>query len=83
MIRTRLQAHLLRHRANHSSIDAQKRHLQRTNSNKKHHYIFVCIKCGKRFSKSKALQNHQNEGECVNENVKLPFSNRFDDLSTF
>lgn len=57
------KAHLLRHLMSHKGDDSG-----RSNYRKRHH-VFVCNKCGKRFSKSKALQNHENEGACVESEV--------------
>lgn len=58
------KAHLLRHLKSHKSEEDTG-----GNNYRKRHYIFVCNKCGKRFSKSKALQNHENEGACVEQEV--------------
>lgn len=61
------KAHLLRHMMmSHKSQSDDD-----GNNYRKRHYIFVCKKCGKRFSKSKALQNHENEGTCVEQEVRL------------
>lgn len=60
------KAHLLKHLMSHKSQSDSG-----GNNCRKRHYIFVCKKCGKRFSKSKALQNHENEGTCVEQEVGL------------
>lgn len=59
------KAHLLRHLMSHKGENDSG-----SNNCRKRHYIFVCNKCGKRFSKSKALQNHENEGACVEREVR-------------
>lgn len=59
------KAHLLRHLMSHKSENDSD-----GNNYRRRHYIFVCNKCGKRFSKSKALQNHENEGTCVQQEVR-------------
>lgn len=60
------KAHLLKHLMSHKSENSS---TSARNSYRKRNYIFVCNKCGKRFSKSKALQNHENEGDCVEQEV--------------
>lgn len=59
------KAHLLRHLMSHKGQNEDD-----GNSYRKRHYIFVCNKCGKRFSNSKTLQNHENERGCVKQEVR-------------
>ncbi|KAJ6635279.1 Zinc finger protein, partial [Pseudolycoriella hygida] len=56
------KAHLLRHLISHKSESGSD-----GNMYKKRNLICVCNKCGKRFSKSKGLENHEIEGTCVKE----------------
>lgn len=62
------KAHLLRHLMSHKGESDFG-----GNNYRKRHYIFVCNKCGRRFSKSKTLQNHENEGSCVEQEVSFCF----------
>lgn len=59
------KAHLLRHLMSHKGQSKDD-----GTSYRKRNYISVCNKCGKRFSNSKALQNHENEGECIEQEVR-------------
>ncbi|XP_037050058.1 zinc finger protein 2 homolog isoform X2 [Bradysia coprophila] len=59
------KAHLLRHLMSHKNKTDSGDKV--SDSGKGRHCVFVCNKCGKRFSKSKNLQNHVNDGGCVKE----------------
>lgn len=58
-----LLKHLMSHKMNKSDGDV-------TDVGRERHCLFVCNKCGKRFSKSKTLQSHVNDGSCVKEEVR-------------
>lgn len=66
--RYKRHAHLRRHLGSHinsNKTDTMLPIRKQDSTLKTRHYIFVCNKCGKRFSKSKALQQHENEATCV------------------
>lgn len=62
------KAHLLRHMMSHQTNNDTSDKV--SDGGKGRHCVFVCNKCGKRFSKSKTLQNHVNDGNCVKEEVR-------------